>query len=273
MRIKVKRLKRFQLEDQLRADLAKVKSFHEMAKFENFRFPLPTPEETPRSVKNHTSIYNKCIQSEQVELQDAWMHPTFKRRDPIEMADALCDIYYFALSYVCRLHNGVDGVLGVYTALLADRKGKAFFLRKSENKLDFFSCKPKFRPTTKAFLIDAERDLSRKAILTKIAEILLYSYSALETTSNADAVFNAVHTANMAKFTHNKQLALDAVEKYQKGTRYPHATISFDIDKQGKEYWYVYTMLDGYKRLLKPAKWKAPDIKQFIYPHILKEAL
>lgn len=268
--MKVKRLKRSQLEKRIRFHLAKVKEFHKMAKFENFRFPLAIPEETPFRVKHYTSIYNKCIMSEQEELEVAWVHPTFKNRerDPVEMADALCDIYYFALSYTCRLQNGVDGLLDVYSKILKTKKGRQFSLKISENSLDFWACPSKFRPKTKEYLINAETDCSRKAILTKIAEVLFYSYLALETIADADGVFNAVHEANIAKFTYNKLLAKEAVDKYRKGLRYPQATTSFDVDSTGQDYWYVYTMLDGYKRLLKPAKWKAPDIKKFIYPHI-----
>ncbi|VBB18540.1 Phosphoribosyl-ATP pyrophosphohydrolase-domain containing protein (two domains) [Yasminevirus sp. GU-2018] len=193
------------------------------------------------------------IREELNEFKDA-----LKKKDVVEMFDALCD-----LSYVT---NGAGQCLGINLDKLLLKRNRSIDSNAepycvSDNVLETMS--EQIEKGLK-LINDAVDNFCGSAETQDLEEMGQYLVEILQATydlghtmgGNMDLMFREVHRSNMTKVCDNIEDAKASVEFYEKEGRYSKPTI-----RTKGRYFVVYDATTT--KILKNHKWEQPNLKQF----------
>lgn len=191
--------------------------------------------------KNHIDYMYNVVNEEIKELRDS---ETFE-----DELDACVDIFYFCLTIAdaLKLKNKVIDFIN-YSLIHEGKKWQNY----SNNKQSLLNliCNALYKGTSH------KDELIRYLSFYIIASNLLGS-----TIGSFKKAFEAVHVANMSKFVKDKDKAWDGGRSYlNKGK-----VTWFSVVKNEKELYFSHTGIGGWKRVLKPAGWVAPDLTHYTY--------
>lgn len=237
-----------------------VGEFHEV-----FDYPVRTElyedvfEQDPKLLKSRVAF----LREERDEFIDA-----MKTQDLIEMADALCDLIYFAhgtgqclgidmdkcldkpnmkhngLSITCTPQNMCTDVdMHVLDDELLSVRQYLWTITNFINEFDY-NCE----------LEDLDEMKHSLTMVTHTTYLLGYFLN-----FNMDAMFREVHRSNMTKVCTTLEDADESVQRYKNAGTYAKPVV-----RTKGEYYVVYD--EELNKILKCFKWEEPSLKQFMGP-------
>jgi predicted HAD superfamily Cof-like phosphohydrolase len=183
----------------------------------------------------------------------------YEKKKPHKMADALCDIIYFA--------HGTGQCLGINTDDLLDKMGIYISTHMINPSIfDIFTEKQKVIELGMKRIEDALIGFRTATQAENLEELTTYlAYILQETYTlgynlgfDMNAMFREVHRSNMTKMCPTYEDAVASVDFYVKEGRYNKPAI-----RAKTNIGFVVFNDDEDKKILKYYKWKKPNLKQF----------
>ena len=221
-----------------------------------FDYPVRTDEylnvfkENPKLLQSRLAF----IREERDEFVDS-----LEKSDMVEMADALCDLIYFAHGSGQCLGIVVDDELKtaghesiattscdteVDVEILKDREAINSRLNTINSHIDCFAT---------AINEECFEDITDSLTLIIIATYQLGYYLHFD----MDQMFREVHRSNMTKVCHSMQDAEESLKGYLEEGRYAKPVI-----RVKEPYFLIYD--EDLNKILKSLKWEYPNLRQFM---------
>jgi len=234
-----------------------VGQFHEV-----FDYPIRTEQYLTVFTDNYKLLQSRIsfLREEKDEFLEA-----LENNDMVEMADALCDLIYFA--------HGTGQCLGIN---LDAELGRTV----SKSELDITHCPedlstevdPKMPEYGRSLINQHLKDINDQIdrfeldcklynfnhMITHLTEILRLTYElGYYMHFDMDAMFREVHRSNMTKVCLYKEDAQESLKYYLESKKYEHPVIRTKGD-----YFLIYD--EHLNKILKSHKWQIPNLKQFM---------
>lgn len=209
----------------------------------------------PKLIPSRISFFNEELDEFKV---------AFKNNDPVEMADALCDLAYFVYGTGQCLGIDLDESMKKLDTNICTSK---HFNNDTTKKWADSDSSHQFTPVIEVGLALIEKCITNFCMSadTKdfnemescLVEILTTTYNLGHSLGfHMDNMYREVHRSNMTKLCDNMEDAKESIEFYKNQGEYKSPII-----KQKDEYFVIYDV--DRAKILKNHKWETPKLAQF----------
>lgn len=207
-------------------------------------------QEDPKLLRSRLSF----VREERDEFLEA-----LKQSDLVEMADALCDLNYFAYGSGQCLGINLDKELELTgnSTITSAYSGKDVDLKILEQR-ELIHTRIEMITTYINQFENAIANANFELIVKSLVSIIVSTYNlGYYLNFDMDNMFREVHRSNMTKVCHNMRDAKESLRLYLQDERYKKPVI-----RTKEPYFLIYD--EELNKILKCHKWETPNLRQFM---------